>query len=67
MSRLCDAEKIEKIKSADISESLWNNTALRNPCVDAMIPYYIAFATYQMGNNKSEASDYYKIAAMHDE
>jgi len=67
MSVLCDTEKIIKITSENISEALWNNAALKNPCSDAMIPYYIAFATYQMGNNKSEASEYYKIAAMHDD
>ena len=67
MSILCDAWKIEKIKQQNISESLWKDQSLRNPCSDGMLPYYIAFATYKMWNNKSEASEYYKIAAMQDD
>ena len=59
--------KIEKIKKENISEMLWNDLSLRNPCVSGMLPYYIAYATYQMGDNKAEASEYYKIAAMNDD
>lgn len=59
--------KIEKIKKETISEKLWNEENLKNPCPNPMLPYYIAFATYQMGENKAEASQYYKIAAMQDD
>jgi len=32
-----------------------------------MIPYFVAFATYQMGDNKAQASEYYKIASMNND
>lgn len=67
MSTLCDVSKIEKIKKEPISEKLWDNESLKNPCPNPMLPYYIAYASYQMGNKKAEASEYYKIAAMHTE
>lgn len=64
---LCDREKLEKIQKEPISEKLWKNTALKNPCASGMLPYYIAFATYQMGDNRTMASEYYKIASMSDD
>ncbi len=67
MNTLCDTRKIDAIKKEVISEKLWNNTALKNPCASGMLPYYIAFATYQMGNNRAESSEYYKIASMNDD
>jgi hypothetical protein len=59
--------KIEKIKQREISESLWNDTSLKNPCASGMLPYYLAFTTYQMGDNRAKASEYYKIASMNDD
>ncbi len=64
---LCDKEKIEKIEKQEIWEKLWNNTTLKNPCASGMLPYYIGFATYQMGDNKIQSSLYYKIASMNDD
>ncbi len=40
--------KIEAIKTRNISESLWNDPSLANPCASGMLPYYLAFTTYQM-------------------
>lgn len=67
LTTLCDTTKIEKIKTLPISESLWNNADLKNPCASGMLPYYLAFTTYQMGENKAKASEYYKIASMNDD
>lgn len=59
--------KIEQIKTREISESLWNDTSLKNPCASGMLPYYLAFTTYQMGENRAKAAEYYKIASMNDD
>lgn len=67
LTRLCDMNKIEKIKKRDISEALWSDTSLWNPCASGMLPYYLAFTTYQMGENRAKASEYYKIASMNDD
>lgn len=67
IDQLCDKEKIEKIKKRNISENPMNDPSLRNPCASGMLPYYVAFAIYQMGDNKSEASLYYQIASMNDD
>ena len=32
-----------------------------------MLPYYLGFTTHQMGEDKSLASEYYKIASMNDD
>jgi hypothetical protein len=32
-----------------------------------MLPYYLAFTTYQMGESKAKAAEYYKIASMNDD
>ena len=47
-----------------MSEKLWNDTSLKNPCASGMLPYYLAFTTYQMGENRAKAAEYYKIASM---
>lgn len=63
----CDTEKIEKIRKHKIWPELWNNEELRNPCIDGILPYLIAFAIYQGWDNKTESSEYYKIASMNDD
>lgn len=65
--QLCDSDKIEKIKNQQISEDLWNDTSLKNPCPSGMLAYYMGFDTYQMGEDKTKASEYYKIASMNDD
>ena len=67
LTRLCDMNKIEQIKKTEISEALWSDKSLKNPCASGMLPYYLAFTTYQMGENKAKASEYYKIASMNDD
>ncbi len=67
ITRLCDSQKIEKIKTREISERLWNDETLKNPCASGMLPYYLAFTTYQMGENRAKAAEYYKIASMNDD
>lgn len=32
-----------------------------------MLPYYLGFTTYQMGDNKAKAAEFYKIASMNDD
>ncbi len=64
ITQLCDAKKIENIKTQKMWEQLWNNATLKNPCASGMLPYYLAFTTYQMGDNRAKAAEYYKIASM---
>jgi TPR repeat protein len=59
--------KIEQIRQREISESLWNDISLKNPCASGMLPYYLAFTTYQMGEDRAKAAEYYKIASMNDD
>ena len=67
LTTLCDASKIEQIQQREIFESLWNDANLKNPCASGMLPYYLAFTTYQMGENRAKAAEYYKIASMNDD
>lgn len=67
ISVLCNKGKIAKIQQKPLTEDLWNDLSLKNPCVSGTLPYYMGFVTYQMGNKKSEASEYYKIASMNDD
>jgi hypothetical protein len=64
IERLCDSEKIKKIRSTQVSELPWNNATLQDPCPSGMLPYYLAFAYSQPGQEKMKASEYYKIASM---
>jgi hypothetical protein len=67
ITTLCNAEKIWRIKQKSLWTDLWNDISLKNPCASGMIPYYIAFVTYQMGSKKSDSAEYYKIASMNDD
>jgi hypothetical protein len=67
LATLCDQGKLDTIKKSEISETLWENAALKNPCASGMLPYYLGFSTHQMGEDKSLASEYYKIASMNDD
>lgn len=63
----CDREKVERINKQKIWPMLWNNAELKNPCIDGILPYLIGFAIYQLWDNKTESSEYYKIASMNDD
>ncbi len=64
---LCNTAKIAKIQESPISDTLWKDTSVKNPCASGMLPYYIAFTLHQTGENKTEASTYYKIATMNND
>ncbi len=67
MDILCDQKKLETIATTPISMELWNNTNLRNPCKNGMLPYYIGFYGGQLTGNQSHAQQYYTIAGMQDD
>lgn len=64
MDVLCDKEKINKILTSKLDNSLWNNPQLQQPCKNWMIPYLIAFYGWQLWWDKSIAKKYYTIASM---
>lgn len=42
IQKLCDGEKIQRIQASEISRTLWDTQSLKNPCLDGMLPYYMA-------------------------
>ena len=64
--QLCDMDKIDKIMKKGIIEAQYDTT-LRNPCPSSTLPYYLGFTISQIGKRKTEGSDYYNIASMHDD
>ncbi len=62
MRRFCNQEKLENIKHTEISNALWENDSLRNPCTSPMLPYYIAFYGGTLSGDQTVAHEYYKIA-----
>lgn len=55
--------KIASIEAQEINAELWNNTALKNPCSNGMMPYYMAVVAHNVGDKKA-SEQYYKIASM---
>ncbi len=66
ISKNCDMPKLEKIRAEYNLQKLFNDPAVRNPCNDPMIPYYLAYTSYWNNNNPEEASYWYKVAGVHD-
>ncbi|MBX9808938.1 hypothetical protein K2X92_00930 [Candidatus Gracilibacteria bacterium] len=66
MEILCDKQKIEAIKKRPITDDLQSDPGIKNPCASGSLPYYMGFIIQQMGTNKVEASEYYKIASAQD-
>jgi hypothetical protein len=58
--------KIQSIKAKGIIEAS-KDPSLRNPCPSSTLPYYLGFTISQIGKRKTEGSDYYNIASMHDD
>jgi hypothetical protein len=63
MELLCNQSILNEIRARNITDDLLNDPNTKNPCHTWLLPYYIGFVISQMGNNKIEASDYYKIAS----
>lgn len=63
--KICDMRKVQVIDSMAFGEELWSRDDLRNPCLSAYIPYYLASRYDSDIIDKSQASRYYKIASMH--
>lgn len=63
LTKICDTEKLEQIRSSEVGKRLWDRSDLKNPCTDGMVPYYLAAVASNLGEF-SEAAEYYKIASM---
>jgi hypothetical protein len=62
----CNDEKIGFISSQDFGKKLWDNTDMKNPCEDGMLPYYTAYVASEV-DEPTQAAKYYKIASMNDD
>lgn len=62
----CDMKKVEAIRKRFDLETLFNDASLKNPCEDALIPYYLAYVEYWSANHPEKASEWYRVAAMND-
>jgi hypothetical protein len=63
----CNKEKIEKISKEFDLRKLWTAEEYKNPCRDAMIPYYLAYVYYWNLHDGATASKYYRIASANDD
>jgi hypothetical protein len=61
METTCNKEKIEKISKEFDLKKLLSNEEYKNPCRDAMIPYYLAYVYYWNLHDGANASKYYRI------
>ena len=60
----CDSAKLERIKDRYDLTVLFADETLKNPCSSAMLPYYLAYASYWSKKDPLEASYYYRIAGL---
>lgn len=67
IDRFCDPQKRAIIWQTPLSQALWENPDLKNPCTNGMLPYYIAFYGGTLLGNQEIAHTYYTLAGMHDQ
>jgi hypothetical protein len=48
MENLCDASKLARIQKEDFGKKLWENTELKDPCLDSMIAYNSAYTASEL-------------------
>jgi len=63
IKNLCDSKKIEAIKKENDLKKIWNNKKYENPCLDPMLPYYLAFDYYFYLKDPISSALYYKISS----
>ena len=63
IEKTCDFIKIQQINDTPFGKELWENTKLKNPCQDGMLPYNLAYVASELGQ-VVKAEKYYKIASM---
>ena len=61
----CNMEKIEKISQEFDLNKLYNNQDLKEPCTEAMIPYYLGYVSYWNNNDPVAASKWFRVAGTH--
>lgn len=64
---MCNPEKIAEIANTPVGSGLRKRQDLRNPCIDGMIPYYVAYHYSNVFHDGAKAEYYYKIASMQDD
>lgn len=67
MELTCDKEKMKKILAEEELSKVWTDPQYKNPCSNAMIPYYLAYVEYYNRKNADKASEYYRIAAANED
>ena len=63
----CDASKLERIRDRYDLDALFKDPSLANPCSSAMLPYYLAYASYWSKKDPREASFYYRVSGLQSE
>ena len=59
-------KRIEEIGKFYNLDELLSKQDLKEPCTDAMIPYYLAYVSYWNNNDPKEASLWYRVTSMHE-
>jgi hypothetical protein len=54
---------MNSINKEDFGKKLWENTILKDPCLDTMIAYNTAYTASELGEQE-KAEYYYKISSM---
>lgn len=63
IKNLCDIKKVNAIIKENNLKKVWTLDKYKNPCLDSMIPYYLAFDYYFYLNNPIASANYYKVAS----
>lgn len=64
LEKNCNPEKLKQIILSDFSQELWDNTSIKNPCTNGMLPYNAAIVASELWEYE-KAKKYYKIASTH--
>jgi hypothetical protein len=51
------------IEKEDFGKKLWENSTLKDPCLDSMIAYNSAYTASELGDQE-KSGYYYKLASM---
>lgn len=62
LSVFCDAKKLERIQGEYDMEKIIRNPEYAEPCTNVTIPFYLAYISYFVRKNPSEAAYYYRVA-----
>ncbi len=67
MKNLCDFKKVNAIIKEHNLEKIWTQKKYKNPCIDSMIPYYLAFDYYFYLNDPISSANYYKVSSANED